>query len=170
MHETHQTTPGTVGPIRALTGPAGPAGLAGAALKRCRGDRGSAAFELVVLTPILFGVLGFVLFAARTTSVRQTLEQASRDAARTASHQPTPARASAAATEAVNATLANHRITCAALDVTTDTNRFQPGGVVAVEVTCTIKIADLTGLPLPADRRITTRSAEVIDTYADHQP
>jgi len=123
--------------------------------------------EVVIITPIVFGLLSFVLFAGRTISSRQRVEQASRDAARAASLEPTAGRAIAAATQTATQSLADQTPACANLDVKVDITRFGPGGVVSADVSCTVTVSDLSGLPLPADRTITARSAQVIDTHTD---
>jgi hypothetical protein len=69
------------------------------------------------------------------------------------------------AQQTATAALGSDNVTCAQLSVSTDTAQFQPGGVVAVTVTCTVSLSDLTGLRLPASESISSRFVEVVDTY-----
>ena len=71
----------------------------------------------------------------------------------------------AMATQTATAALGSDNVTCAQLSVSTDTAQFQPGGLVAVTVTCTVSLSDLTGLRLPASESISSRFVEVVDTY-----
>ena len=130
-----------------------------------REETGSVVAELVLLTPLLILVLLFVVALGRLAGARIDVDGAAAQAARAASIARDPATATATATQTATAALGSDNVTCAQLSVSTDTAQFQPGGLVAVTVTCTVSLSDLTGLRLPASESISSRFVEVVDTY-----
>ena len=139
---------------------------AGRALRRLRtGEEGSVATELVLLTPLLILMLLFVVALGRTVSARLEVDGAAAQAARAASIARDPATATAMAEQAATTALGSDHVTCRSLTVTTDTADFVPGGQVAVTVTCTVDLADLLGLRLPASQTLSSTATSVIDTY-----
>ena len=135
-------------------------------LRRLRAEEsGSVATELVLLTPLLILMLLFVVALGRTVSARMEVDGAAAQAARAASIARDPATATAMAHQAATTALGSDHVTCADLTVTTDTADFTPGGQVAVTVTCTVDLADLVGLRLPASQSISSTSTAVIDLY-----
>ena len=141
------------------------------ALRRLRADEsGSVATELVLLTPLLILMLLFVVALGRTVSARMEVDGAAAQAARAASIARDPATATAMAQQAATSALGSDHVTCGDLTVTTDTADFAPGGQVQVTVTCTVDLADLLGLRLPASRAISSTATSVIDTYRSASP
>ena len=135
-------------------------------LRRLRAaEEGSVATELVLLTPLLILMLLFVVALGRTVSARMEVDGAAAQAARAASIARDPATATAMAQQAATTALGSDHVTCADLTVTTDTADFAPGGQVAVTVSCTVDLADLVGLRLPASQSISSTSTAVIDLY-----
>lgn len=135
-------------------------------LRRLRtGEEGSVATELVLLTPLLVLMLLFVVALGRTVSARLEVDGAAAQAARAASIARGPASATAMAEQAATTALGADHVTCGHLAVTTDTVDFAPGGQVAVTVSCTVDLADLVGLRLPASQSISSTSTAVIDVY-----
>ena len=130
-----------------------------------RGERGAVATELVLLTPLLILMLLFVVALGRLAGARINVDGAAAQAARAASIATTPGGATVAAQQAATAALGSDHVTCATLQIATDTARFAPGGSVAVTVTCAVSLADLTGLALPATEQVSSTAASVIDTY-----
>jgi Flp pilus assembly protein TadG len=130
-----------------------------------RDERGAVATELVLLTPLLILILLFVVALGRLAGARINVDGAAAQAARAASIATTPGGATAAAQQAATAALGSDHVTCATLQVATDTARFAPGGSVTVTVTCAVALGDLTGLALPATEQVSSTAASVIDTY-----
>ena len=129
-------------------------------------DRGSAAVELTLLTPLLILILLFVVSCGRLVQAQLRLSDAAHSAARAASLARDPASATRAATAVVHAALPGGGATCEQADVAVNTGAFVPGGTVTVTVTCSVEFGDLTGLNLPAgDRTQSTSFTSVIDTY-----
>jgi Flp pilus assembly protein TadG len=110
-------------------------------------------------------MLLFVVALGRIVSARMEVDGAAAQAARAASIARDPATATAMAKQAATTALGSDHVTCADLTVTTDTADFAPGGQVAVTVTCTVDLADLVGLRLPASQSISSTSTAVIDLY-----
>ena len=135
-------------------------------MSRSAGEQGStAAVELALLTPVLLAVLMVTALAFRLTQASAEVTDVAAEAARAASLERDPGQAAAAAQATVTANLTAAGIACRGLQVTTDTRGFAPGGLVAVEVSCTADLSDLFLLGVPASRVLTASSREVVDTY-----
>jgi Flp pilus assembly protein TadG len=135
-------------------------------MRRLRGDEsGSVATELVLLTPLLIVLLLFVVALGRLAGARLDVNGAAAQAARAASIARDPATATAMATQTATSALGSDHVTCGHLTVATNTSQFQPGGQVAVTVTCTVDLGDLVGLRLPTAETVSSTSTSVIDTY-----
>ena len=132
---------------------------------RFRGERGSAATELVILVPMAVLLVGFIILVGRLSTTNQDVTSASRDAARAASVRQFPDAASADGTAAATVTLANRNVSCQTLTVEVDTTQLQPGGQVTVTVTCTVGLNDIVGLGIPGNRTITSTSTAVVDKF-----
>ena len=128
-------------------------------------ERGSAAAELVLVTPFLFLLLLFAAAAGRLVQARLDVDSAARQAARAASLARTPAAASAQATQVAQAALAGQSVSCDPAVITPDTGDFTPGGEVTVQVTCTVRLSDLSLLHIPGSETITSTFTAPIDTY-----
>jgi Flp pilus assembly protein TadG len=128
-------------------------------------ESGGVATELVILTPLLIVLLLFVVALGRLTSARLNLDGAAAQAARAASLARDPGTATETAQQTAVAALGSDGVTCSNLNVNTDTANFVPGGSVSVTVTCTVGLADLVGLRMPASQTMSSTSSSVIDTY-----
>jgi Flp pilus assembly protein TadG len=130
-----------------------------------RDERGSVTAELVLLTPLLILLLLFVVALGRLSGARLDVDGAAAQAARAASIARDPTTASAMAQQTATAALGSDGVTCGHLTVSTNTAQFASGGSVAVTVTCSVGLSDLTGLRLPASEAVTSTASSVIDTY-----
>ena len=130
-----------------------------------RDESGAVATELVLLTPLLIVLLLFVVALGRLAGARINVDGAAAQAARAASIATTPAQAAASAQQVATAALGSDHVTCATLQVATDTARFAPGGSVTVTVTCAVALSDLSGLRLPVTEQVSSTAASVVDTY-----
>jgi Flp pilus assembly protein TadG len=134
------------------------------------GERGSVTTELVIVTPLMLLMLLFVVALGRTAGSRIDINGAASEAARAASIARTPLAAQDAARQTAVAALADQHVTCADLEVATDTTNFRPGGTVAVAVRCGVKLGDLTGLRLPSAKTLTATASAPIDRYRGITP
>jgi Flp pilus assembly protein TadG len=130
-----------------------------------RHQDGSVTTEVVLLTPVLLVLLGFVIMTGRIGEVDGAVAHAAQQAARAGTLTGNPDTARTAASSTVRANLAHLGIACTRLEVTVDTSRFRPGGDVAVEVACTVALADVAFTGLPGQRTVSSRAVEVIDLY-----
>ncbi|MEA2703774.1 MAG: hypothetical protein QOD63_1719 [Actinomycetota bacterium] len=129
-----------------------------------RSERGTAA-ELAVMAVPLMLILLLIVAMGRVASARAEVDAAARDAARAASVARSSGAASPAAQAAAAASLSTDGLACRSFDVDVDVSDFRPGGTVAAEVRCTISLAELSLLPLPASPTISSRFVEPVDTY-----
>jgi Flp pilus assembly protein TadG len=132
-------------------------------VSRCQ--RGGAAAELVLATPLVVVLLLFVVFLGRITQTRGELEGAAHSAARAASMARDPQSAVLAAEQMAGAALSGQQVTCNSLAVAVDTSQFKPGGEVGVTITCTVSLADLGPLHIPNSEALSTHFTEPIDRY-----
>ena len=135
-------------------------------MDRRRDERGLATVEMVLMTPVLFLVLSFLVVAGRLTTVRGDVAAATRDAARAASRAATFEQAAQEAQATAEASLGGRSVTCRDLTIELeDPSAFRAGGSVAVTVACDVSLADVAIPGLPGSRTIEHRSVEVIDAY-----
>jgi len=133
-------------------------------------ERGSAALEITLVTPLLLLVLLFVVGLGRIAAARGEVDGAAADAARAASIARSPAAAQASAQAAAAGTLASRSLTCRPLDVAVDTADFRSGGTVAVTLTCTVALGDLTPVGFGASRSLHGHAVAVIDEFRGVSP
>jgi len=133
-------------------------------------DRGSAAAEMVLLTPLLMLFLFLIVAAGRLVQARLEVDSAAQQAARAASLARDPSSAAADATATAQAALASQHITCDPLSVSPDLSDFLPGGQVTVQVSCTVSLAGLTLLHLGGAETLTSTFASPIDVYRGSAP
>lgn len=132
---------------------------------RWRGADGSTSTELVLLTPVLLLLLGFVLLSGRLGGVQQRVLSAADEGARAASLRAAPEDARTAAAATVQANLGDAGVECVDLGVEVDTDQFRRGGHVGVVVRCVVGLDDVLFAGLPGNRAYEASAIEVIDLY-----
>jgi Flp pilus assembly protein TadG len=131
---------------------------------RSRSERGSAALELALLTPVLLVVLLFVVALGRIASARETVDGAAGAAARAATLASSPQAAVSAARAEALSSLTSSGVSCIATKVTVDVADFVPGGVVSVRVYCQVTLSS--AVPgLPGSTTLSATGASVLDRY-----
>jgi Flp pilus assembly protein TadG len=125
-------------------------------------EHGSAAVELVLVTPLLLVLLLAVAYAGRVMHAQTLVRHAADQGARAASLRQTPAAAAADGRAAVIADLTNSGVSCPTPQVQVDTSDFRPGGVVRVVVRCSTTSRGL-GLLGLGPRAVGAASSEVVD-------
>jgi Flp pilus assembly protein TadG len=133
--------------------------------RRLSGERGSAAAEAALVTPLLVLLALVAVGFGRTASTRIEVASAARQAARAASIAPDPNTAVTQAKAAARAALAEDRVTCADLTVAVDTTHFAPGGTVAVTISCTTELGDAAMPGLPGRVQFRARFVSPIDEF-----
>jgi Flp pilus assembly protein TadG len=128
-----------------------------------RGDRGSAAVELVLLTPLLVTLLLFVVHVGRAgegmTAVRHAADQGAR-----AASLVSESRMSDAARRAVVDDLARSGQSCLSPSVSTATSTSGSVTWVTVRVRCTTSTEGLSLLGV-GSTTISASSSEIVDRY-----
>lgn len=127
-------------------------------------ERGGAAVEVVLVTPLLLILLLFMVQLGRFAVARTDLDGAARDAARAASLERSQSGADASARNAAETALASREVTCRTLDVSLDAD-FSPGGWVAAEVSCTVDLSDLSLLAVPGTKSMSSRFVSPLETF-----
>jgi Flp pilus assembly protein TadG len=129
-----------------------------------RSERGAAAAEMVLLTPLLVVLLLFVVYCGRLFDTRLDISAAARDAARDASRHPAAAGLAAQAT--AERSLHDRGVNCTTLSVTTSA---EPYGVsdelVRVRVSCVVRLDDLALLHVGSSRTVVAEATETLDRY-----
>ena len=134
-------------------------------MSRVSGEAGSVTAEVVLVTPIAIALLCLVALVGRTATAREQVDEAARDAARSASLERDPFSAEDAAMEAAHRSLDGGGFSCATSTVAVDLAAFYPGGQVRVTVSCDIALSDLGLLGIPATTRSESIAVSVIDQY-----
>jgi len=130
---------------------------------------GTAAVELVVLTPLLLMMLCLIVGLGRAADARGRLVGAVRDAARAASLAATPPAAARAAHDTALADLAGAGLECRRPQVSADTTAWQPGGQVSIRIRCALDLSALVVSGLPGHRTLTADATVPLDSYATYQ-
>lgn len=133
------------------------------ARKRCRGDGGSASVELTLLVPVIVVVLMLMVVAGRQVSAALITQDAAAAAARAASLQREAGTARTQARQAAEQELTDRGLVCTPFTLRVNTGQFAPGGVVEVEMECTVTVVDLGGLG--GQRTWSASAASPVDPY-----
>ena len=111
--------------------------------RRGRDGRGSSdALGLALIAPAALGMAIVILFLGRGVDSRATVQVAAESGAQAAAQERTTAGAITAGRSAARAMLIDEQ-TCSNQSVSVDISAFQPGGEVAVTVTCSVSTAGL---------------------------
>lgn len=135
-----------------------------------RDERGAAAVELVLVTPVLVVLMLLAVAGGRLASARAEVDAAARDGARAASIARSPGTAERDGRAAAEASLAEAGLSCSDLTVTIDATDFRPGGVAATTVACAVDLSDLTGLGVPGARTVSARFTAPVDSFRGITP
>lgn len=133
---------------------------------RAEPERGAAATELALLTPVFILFLLLVVAFGRVVDARLQVDDAAHAAARAASLAATPGQAEQAAADAASQALSGDGITCTPMNVATNVGTMAPGSTATVTITCTVGLGDVSGLHvMPGHETVTSTFSSVIDTY-----
>jgi Flp pilus assembly protein TadG len=129
-----------------------------------RDERGGAATEIVLMTPVLLLLLLFVALCGRYAVARGQIDGAARDSARAAALTRSAGDAEAAAQASADADLASTGLPCDSITTEVDASDFRPGGTVRVRLVCEVQTSDL-GLLGVGPRTMTASSVAVVDLF-----
>jgi hypothetical protein len=127
-------------------------------------ERGAAAVEMVLITPLLLVLLLVMVLLGRFAVARTDLDGAARDASRAASLARSLPDAEVAARDAAVAVLSSRDVTCRSLDVVLDGD-FSSGGWVGAEVSCALDLSELSLLAVPGTKVMSSRFVAPLETY-----
>ncbi|MEV0966472.1 TadE/TadG family type IV pilus assembly protein [Streptomyces sp. NPDC049910] len=129
------------------------------------GERGSAAVELVLATPLL--VLAFLVVVAlgRLADTRLVVADAAHQAARAASLARSEKDAHVQARRAASQALRAAGGSCTHLTVRLTTGGLAPGVSVTARVSCTADLGDLTLTRMPGRLLLNNTASSVVDTF-----
>jgi Flp pilus assembly protein TadG len=133
--------------------------------QRAKGERGTAAIELVLVAPLIMVIFLFVVGLGRMAHARQQLESVAADSARAASLERNTYQSAAAAQAAARQSLGDTGVSCTNLAVDVDLASYQPGGRVTVTVACTTKLSDIGMAGFPGSKTFTATSVVPIETF-----
>lgn len=129
-------------------------------------DEGSAGVEAAVAVTSLLLVGFFIVGALRITGAGADVKAAARAAARAAASSYSSGDAAAA--DVVANVLSNRGVACERLSVQVGGDSTA-GGVVVVDVTCEVSLADVVVAGFPGRRTVTGRGVELVDVLRGGQ-
>lgn len=132
-------------------------------------ERGSATVEMTLVAPALLALFALTVLAGRIVLAGGTIEQVAAAGARAASLARSPADAGSAAQSGVRRSIDEQHLHCQTVTVTVDASGFaaplgQPASV-GVQVSCRVRLADLTLPGLPGSRILSDRALSPLDPY-----
>ena len=128
-------------------------------------DHGGAEVVAVILiAPVVVGFVVLLFYLGRQVDSRASVRTSAASAAQAAARQRDAVSAEAAATRTVRETLKDSATCAAGPAVSIDLTDFRPGGIVTVDVTCTIRHDDLAGVSSPR-KQFTGHGAAIIDMF-----
>lgn len=131
---------------------------------RGSGDIGTAGVEAAIAILALLGMLCFVVGAVRVTNSGGDVAAAARAAARAAAAERSTSAAAASAQDVASTMLASRGVACRGGPAVAVGGDLSPGGVVTVNVTCTVSLADAVLAGFPGSRTVTGRGVESVDS------
>jgi Flp pilus assembly protein TadG len=130
-------------------------------------EDGSAAAEVVILTPLLVLLVLVLVLGGRLADAAQDLADAARTAVESAALASTAQEAQAQAAATARYEVSQDGLRCTRYSMVTDVSDFTAGGSVAVSIRCRIGLATL-GMPgLPGSVSVSGRAAAVIEPYRE---
>lgn len=130
-----------------------------------RNENGSAAIEMVVLTPVLLCVLLLVVAGGRLVTAHNDVNYAAKVGARAASTAHNRALAETTGRDAVESTLAEQNVSCSQLAVTIDASELWPGGQATATLDCNVDLSMTSLLGLPLTKSIRATFTEPVDVF-----
>ena len=129
--------------------------------RRTRGERGSMAVEVVILTPVLLAFVLLIVACGRYVAVKGEVEATARDAVRAASLERDAGAAQAAAYDVVSSSL-DAELSCSGAGLSGD---FDAGQLIQVDLRCTVSYDGLGLIGLPGSVAVNGTSSAPLDTY-----
>ena len=136
---------------------------------RTDGDsREAGVADLAIVFPVFVVMLLLIAGFGRIGYSHQLVDQAAEAGARAAASDNLSADAQTDGTAAVTAALANAGVACQTPVIDVDVSQFQPGGVVAVTVSCTADLSSLALSGLPGSMTLTGTARAPLESNRDY--
>ena len=142
------------------------------AARSTRNEAGMTTAEALVIAPVLFALILFMVFLGRVATTQQLVQRTARDAARSASLALTRDDAAYAVDVTLTEGLGNLRSSCqiapvdyAAIGQDTGVGEDWDLGTIQVRLTCNVRTDDLGLLAIPATKTFTAVATEPVDTW-----
>jgi Flp pilus assembly protein TadG len=129
---------------------------------RWHDDDGSAGVEAALAVVALLLVGCFLIGAMRVTNTGGDVNAAAWSAARAAAANYDPAAAEASARAITESVLADRGVACTDLGISVGGD-LTAGGIVTVDVTCTVSLADVVLAGFPGERVVYAHAVEQVD-------
>ena len=140
-------------------------------MRALRGERGTAAVELVLLAPVLVLLVAVVVAAGRMVETKSAVLSVAREAARAGSEAPDSATAHDEALDTAREVAAGLGLDPARLVVSLDPGGFRRGAPYVVRVSYEVPLGDLPGLGLlPGSVVLGAEHAELIQRFKSRLP
>ena len=125
-------------------------------------DQGSAGVEAAIAVTSLMMVGFFIVGALRVTNTAGDVDAAARSATRAAAAEYYDASAFQTAQAVVASELADRGVACEQLNVRVG-GTLAAGGVITVDVTCVVSLADVVLAGFPGSKTVSGRGVEQVD-------
>ena len=125
-------------------------------------DQGSAGVEAAIAVTSLMMVGFFIVGALRVTNTAGDVNAAARSATRAAAAEYDDASAFQAAQAVAASELADRGVACEQLNVRVG-GTLAAGGVITVDVTCVVSLADVVLAGFPGSKTVSGRGVEQVD-------
>lgn len=125
-------------------------------------DQGSAGVEAAIAVTSLMMVGFFIVGALRVTNTAGDVDAAARSATRAAAAEYDDASAFQAAQAVAASELADRGVACEQLNVQVG-GTLAAGGVITVDVTCVVSLADVVLAGFPGNKTVSGRGVEQVD-------
>ena len=125
-------------------------------------DQGSAGVEAAIAVTSLMMVGFFIVGALRVTNTAGDVDAAARSATRAAAAEYDDASAFQAAHAVAASELADRGVACEQLNVRVG-GTLAAGGVITVDVTCVVSLADVVLAGFPGSKTVSGRGVEQVD-------
>jgi hypothetical protein len=132
-----------------------------------RSEAGSAAAEIVILTPLLVMLALLFVVGGRLANALQEVGDAARTSVESAVIASTASTAQAQAAAAAGYEISHDGLQCMPYSLTTDVTHFTPGGSVSVQLRCGVGLVTL-GIPgLPGSVTLSGDASAGIELYRE---
>lgn len=129
-------------------------------------QNGSAAAELVLISPLLILFVLFLVGLGRLAHAHALVGDAAAQAARAATLQYlSPGQAAATAQQTATDALASAGLACASENITVDTAGDHPGGSITVTLQCRVDLSTVTAAGFPGSDSLSATFTSPVDAY-----